>query len=241
MKRKIILFCLLIIPMTGLAEVGHKDLDEIRNLTKAGHYEQALQKHIWFHEESKRSPGMGGVRLSYAIEAWVELSENYPPAKVALVELRDGYRERLSSGSGTFTDFHDLSSINHYIKEEDDTYDLFIFLHKEHSEQAANYYHVVEDLLIERKQYELWGKYVPDPLLKYEDIRHMREINISATKTMPSLNTPSFHKHTDEIFIHDVSQLLEALVALERTDEAKEIQKRALSYFDNEKIKHAIP
>lgn len=240
-KQKILVTLLSIVSLAVFAEVGNKDLDEIRGLTKAGLYEQALQKHIWFHEESKNSPGMGGVRLSYALEAWVELSKKYPPAETALINLRDNYKKKLLSGSGTFEDFHDLSSINQYMKEEDETYRLFLFLHKEHPEQAGRYYHVVEGLLIERKEYEICGKYIADPLMKYEDIRHMRELNISLAKKEPGLDKPHFQKYTNESFIDGVSKLIEVLVALERVDEAKEIQKRALSYFESEKIKYAIP
>ncbi len=69
----------------------------------------------------------------------------------------------------------------------------------------------------------------------------MRELNISLAKKEPSLDSPGFHKYTDESFIDGVSKLIEVLVALERVDEAKAIQKRALSYFENEKIKYAIP
>ena len=64
----------------ALAEVNLEDLNNIRDLVKNEQYELALQKHVWFHEESKSSSGMAGVRLSYAISNWVELGNKYPPA-----------------------------------------------------------------------------------------------------------------------------------------------------------------
>ncbi len=79
--------------------------------------------------------------------------------------------------------------------------------------------------------------YMGDPIMKYEDIRHMRELNISIAKTNPKHDKPHFRKHTDDSYVEGVRKLIEVLVALERIDEAKEIQKRALSYFEHEKIK----
>jgi hypothetical protein len=44
----------------AFASVGHEDLQEARELAEKGKYEEALQKHLWFHEESKKTTGMGG-------------------------------------------------------------------------------------------------------------------------------------------------------------------------------------
>lgn len=74
MRRNYAVFIILII-INGLvmADVGNEDLNQICKLTEKGQYKQALEKHLWFHEESKKSPGMAGVRLSYAISAWINL------------------------------------------------------------------------------------------------------------------------------------------------------------------------
>ena len=64
------IFVLTLIYSTGaIGVVGNEDLDKICELAENGHYQEALEKHKWFHEESKKSAGMGGVRLSYALEA----------------------------------------------------------------------------------------------------------------------------------------------------------------------------
>jgi len=241
MKRiKLLFLTLIVISYSANAEVGNKDLDNIKSLTKSGHYQQALEKHIWFHEESKSSPGMAGVRLSYAITAWIKLGEKYSPALDALINIRDTDNKLLLSGKGTFQSFHDLSSINRELGEQDQTYKLFLILDKKYPEQADTYYHVVEDLLIERKEYELCGKYIGDPIYKYENMRHSRETQLSFTKRNSKMNNPQYLKYIDHSFIDGVVKLIEVLVAIDKQDEAKEIQKRALSYFDNDKIRYAI-
>src|SRR5687768_17293473 len=89
-----------------IAQVGNADLQEIRRLTSEGKYEEALNKHLWFHEESKSSIGMGGVRLSFALSHWMELGEAYPPALAALKAIRDANEAKLLEGAGGFREFH---------------------------------------------------------------------------------------------------------------------------------------
>ncbi len=231
---------LLIFSTISMAGVSNNDLDAIRELTKAGQFQQALEKHIWFHEESKSSPGMGGVRLSYAISAWVELGEQYPPALEALIEIRDKDKAALLSGKGSFQSFHDLSAINQGLSEEADTLQLFLILEKEYPEQAEAYYIVAEDLLIKHKKYDMCAKYIGDPIIKFEGLRHNRELQLSFAKTNPKMNKPHFLEYANESYIDGVIKLIEVLVAIEKRDEAKEVQKRAMSYFSNDTIKYAI-
>ncbi len=237
---KSLLLLFTITTSTAFAEVGKKDLDEIRELTRNGLYQKALEKHLWFHEESKSSSGMGGVRLSFAINAWIELGNKYPPALDALISVRDKNKELLLSGEGSFNNFLDLFSINRELEDENDTYDVFLFLDKKFPSQAENYYHVAEDLLIKRKKYDICGKYIGDPIYKYENMRHMRELQISFMKEDAKMDSPSFRQHTDQTFVSDVLKLIEVLVAIEKMDDAREIQRRAMSYYENDKIRYAL-
>lgn len=240
--RGIHLLSVLLIVFSGIsiASVSNEDLDEICKLTEAGQFEQALEKHLWFHEKSKNSPGMGGVRLSYAISAWIELGDKYPPAIDALKKIRDRDKEVLLSGKGSFENFHDLSSINRGLGEEEDTLKLFLTLDKKYPEQAESYYIVAEDLLIKHKKYNICAKYIGDPIIKYEGLRHNRELQLSFAKTNSKLNNPRYLEYADQSYIEGVVKLIEVLIAIDKRDEAIEVQKRALSYFANDSIKHAI-
>ena len=240
MKSILILISLFIVSNVSIASVGNKDLYEIRGLTKAGQFQQALEKHLWFHEESKSSPGMAGVRLSYAIAAWVELGEKYSPAMEALIQIRDQDREKLLSGNGSFENFHDLSSINREIGDEEATLELFLILDEKYSEQSDSYYIVAEDLLIRHKKYDICAKHIGDPIVKYEKIRHLREMQLSSIKTNPNMSNPHILEHTDTSYIDGVLKLIEVLIAINQQENAIEIQTRALSYFPNESIKLAI-
>ena len=240
--RGIYLLSVVLVVFSGLSVAGvdNEDLDKICKLTEAGQFEKALEKHLWFHEESKSSPGMAGVRLSYAISAWIDLGNKYPPAIEALKKIRDGDKESLLSGKGNFDNFHDLSSINQGLGEEEDTLELFLTLDNKYPKQAGAYYIVAENLLIKHKKYDICAKYIGDPIIKYEKLRHNRELQLSFAKTNSKMNSPRFLEYLDQSYIEGVVKLIEVLLAIDKRDEAIEVQSRALSYLSNDSIKHAI-
>lgn len=232
----VLLFC----SGVSKATVDNNDLDNIIRLAEDGKFQQALDKHLWFHEASKSSTGMGGVRLSYAISSWVELGEKYPPAKEALSQVRDKNKSELLSGNGDFGNFHDFSAINHALGEDDATLELFLILDDTYPEQSSSYYIVAENLLIEHKKYNICAKYIGDPIIKYENLRYMREVNLSFSKNESSLTSAQISERADESYVNDVLKLIELLIAIDKRDEAVKVQERALAYFPNERIETAI-
>lgn len=236
---KIIKLLLIVLTTTSgivFADVGKKDLKEIYELTGVGDYQNALEKHIRFHEESKKSPSMAGVRLSFALMSWVKLGEQYPKALTELRKIRDENDSLLRSGKGNFNTFHDLSSINRELNKSNLTVELFKYLDKHYVEQAKRYYHVVEPTLIEMKEYELCGKYIDNPVFKYESIRYDRESNLNSAKNYPRLNTPEHYKYIDKSYMTGVLNLLEVLTALGRADEKTQVLERASNYFGYSEI-----
>lgn len=239
--KKLILLLIVMILKPATAEVGNADLSEIRKLITDGKYEEALQKHLWFHEESKKSAGMGGVRLSYALSQWKDLGSKYPKALDAFKGIRDRHEKTLLAGQSGFSAFHEYAAFNDKLKEDDKTYKLFKTLHTKYPSTASDCFRVAMDLVIEHKDYELCAAYMKDPIKLYEDARHMRELHLSMAKTNPKMNNPAFTQYADESFITKTCQLIEVMVNIKKTDEAKEIQKRALGYFPDQRIKDAIP
>lgn len=219
---------------------GHQDFHELEALAQAGKYEEALNKHIWFHDASKHMPGMGGVRLSYALDIWLELTKKYPPALETLVDLRNSSKDKLLKGNGTFDDFHDLSAINSTLGEDEDTLLVFYEIDKNYPNQANNYYHVVENLLVDSKAFEICGKYIADPLKKFSYLKHLHEMNIKLINENPEMNDAEFKEYAESSYVNGVCQLIEIMMALGKKDKAKEIQSMALEYFENNLIREAI-
>ena len=234
---KILFIFLITISCSAFAGVDKNDLNNIYKLIDAGDYQKALEKHIWFHEESKKSPSMGGVRLSYALTSWVALGEKYPKALVELKKIRDSNDSLLRSGKGNFSNFHDLSAINRQLKQSNLTVELFKYLDKNHFEQAKRYYHAVEATLMEIKDYKLCGKYIDNPVFKYESLRYNRESSLNSAKNYPQLNTPEHYNYIDKAYLTGVLNLLEVLTALKREEDKNQVLERASSYFGYSEIR----
>lgn len=221
-------------------KVSQDDLDKIRILVEDGQYQKALDAHLWFHEQSKSSPAMGGVRLSFALSSWLELGKKYPSALDALKAVRDKDKELLLSGTGDFSNFHDFSAINQTLGLNQQTVELFLRLDEQSSEQTEIYYIVAEALLIKAQQYDIISKYIGDPIVKYENMRYMRERSLSYANSSAASQKVFLLDSANQQYIQGVLNLLKVCLAIDKKDAALEIQKRALSYYDDDKIRDAI-
>jgi hypothetical protein len=90
-----------------------------------------------------------------------------------------------------------------------DTFKVFAEIHNIYPEQAKNYYHMVEDLLVERKAYDICEKYLKDPVQKYFQIEHLHKTNIKLAKSNPELDSKDFKEYTEQSFVKGVCQLIE--------------------------------
>jgi len=66
------------------------------------------------------------------------------------------------------------------------------------------------------------------------------ELMLSFARKDPSSNNRMMLDYADKSFVDDVAQLIEVLIAIDMSNEAVEVQKRALDYFENDKIKLAL-
>jgi hypothetical protein len=115
-------------------------LTEAQADARAGRYEVALAKHVWFHRNSlKIDPAFYGVRLSFALMYWKELAKVYPPAKAKLIELRDEAEKQVGSGRDGLEAFVDFEAINTELGENEKTVALFKSLDKNKPRWRGNY------------------------------------------------------------------------------------------------------
>jgi serine/threonine protein kinase/uncharacterized RDD family membrane protein YckC len=218
-------------------EATLKVLNEARTLAQQGKYEEALQKHLWFHENAlKHMPALVGVRLSYALADWIKLGEKYPKAKGALVAIRDQNVKTISEGNGSFQLFHDVVAINSCLNEEPKTVELFKTLHEKQPDLAKACYHVSEKELAARREYQICISYIPDPLKRFDRIRKMRELNLKLAKD----NRPQLRDYAERSFVEETSRLIEILVGAGRKADAEKVQEQALAVRDDPGIREAV-
>ena len=140
-----------------------KVLSEACEDTSAGRYEDALAKHLWFHNEALRyQPSLSGVRLSFALGYWLELAEVYPPAMKELERIRHETRQEiLNSNSQKIRDlFLDFQGMNRTLQAESETTALFIQLDRDYPDRAEQVFVLALPALLKSHEHKLCGKYL---------------------------------------------------------------------------------
>ena len=214
-------------PQTILAE-AEEDADAKR-------HENALAKHIWYHHNAlKIAPDQYGVRLSFALSAWIELGEAYPPALEKLRSVRDDAGNEVREGKASRDLFHDFAAINKCLKEDDKTKELFSWLDANNPSFAKSVFDIAEPSLIKAKEYRLCDKYLDTDAAFKRLLGLYREHKRIAEK-------PKFGKDMrefgEEAFLHGTTTLVALLTVNGRKDEAKQIAAKALSEWDNPDFK----
>ena len=213
-------------------------LNEARKDATAKRYEDALAKHVWFHKHSLEiDPSYYGVRLSFALSSWTELSKKYPPALVKLKEVRNESRKQVLAGTKTRESFHDMSSINEYLDKQSATVSTFKKLIEKSPKQAEQVFDIAQPALIRHKAYQLVGKYI-DSEKDFANIQQRYQEGKKLAKD------PRFGKrhlqYENESFANKTATLIAILVINDRKSEAKNIATTSRTLLDEKKFHKAI-
>ncbi|WP_339733481.1 hypothetical protein [uncultured Gimesia sp.] len=243
---KLLLAILFFIPVTAFAEEWTPPenpdpqtiLSEAQADARAKHYEVALAKQIWIHENSlKHNRGFTGVRLSFALNSWHDLAKVYPPAMDRLREARDEASNKVLEGKQLFKSFHDFVAINRTLDQDSLTVDTFILLDTQDKAAAKKVFRLAKPALIKGKEYQVCDKYL-EPKRSYALMLHGREANQRLAKN-PQIG-PQILKFGNKKFTNDITTLVALLVVNDRKQEAKEIAKSAKAEWDNAAFHAAI-
>ncbi len=243
-------------------------LNDAKTLMDQGHYEDALQRQIWyFNHALEYDQGQTGVRLSFALSQWVELGRRYPKAKAALMEIRDQDTRALMEGRGYLNLFTDVQAINRELQDEDATYELFNSIREKYPKLADQCYFWVENLLVAKGEYQWCYDHMGDPQFRFDSISRGYEMEIANQKRMAETqqrtrqmiadmnqkrgltNLPAFSppdtsammkKSAENRFIGSVRQLVEILVATGHNADAEKICDQAEAVLDDPRLKSAV-
>jgi hypothetical protein len=218
-----------------------KILDEAEADTAAGRYEDALSKHEWFHRNAlKHEPALYGVRLSFALSDWAKLAAAYPPALEKLKSIRDEAAANIRAAKASFNAFHDFTSINNYLKEDDKTKELFVWVDANNPSLAKKVYDLAQPTLIQAKEYAVCGKYInPDPrriLDSYRSIKGMAQDG-RFDKTSPG-EVKKLQEHAEKNLKNQTAILVALLVLNERN--ADRLAAEAAKLWDDPQFKQQL-
>ncbi len=222
------------------AESMHEYLSTTRQLTRAGEYAEALERHIWFHENVlDHQPSMYGVRLSFALSNWNALADKYPPAMEALLELRDN-TEAAVRESGDFEMFHDLYALNRQLDNVQNTIEVFEYLDQEHPARARRVWRIARDTVIDTERYDLAQKYIGDPVRAFARVKSLYDQNVSMYDD-PRFGGDHFRAHTEDTFVDGSLRLIRLALAMDDRDSALAIRDLALDVIDDRRLRDAVP
>ncbi len=239
-------------------------LTEARELIDKGRYEEALQRYLWYHAQT-REAGTGAALVS-ALSDWIELGRRYPKAKQALIGIRDHNTHEFVEGRGYFELFTELANINEALGEQDRTYALYKGILQADPPLAGECYFVMETALVEHGEYALCARYLGDPQVRLDSARRLfgmeqglaqqqverhhetaRQIEaLHRTNGWPQPPLPPtdasdfMRKSSVDRFVRNVGQLIEILVGAGRKPEAGKICDQALATLDDPRLKSAI-
>jgi serine/threonine protein kinase len=225
---------------------------EAKDAMSQGRYEEALLRHIWYHNHAlEYDQAQTGVRLSFWLADWIELGRRYPRAWQALIEIRDEKTRKLVEGGGYSQLFSDVVSINGYLQDDEASYALFKTVQKRDPALAQQCYFYVENLLVKKGEYELCFNYMGDPQRRFESNRstweiqkrmYQRRANLPDPTNMPAGIAPRMDmmREADKRFVRNMNQLIEILVGAGHKAEAEKIRDQALVLLDDAELKTAV-
>jgi hypothetical protein len=208
--------------------------------TLEGKYEEALSEYIWFHDHAlAEQPSLYGVRLSFALSYWKELAEVYPPALVALREVRDNKVRRLNAGELDRELFHDAEAINQYLGASSDTARLFESLDNNHPEFAKACGNLALEALVEAGRFHLAAKYIPDPIGQVTKLAERLNHDIARIPERPRSKAPRYRAHTWS-FALDLRTIVAVLSGADQQAEADKCRAKAFAVLKPWYVRKAV-
>ncbi|AMV20386.1 hypothetical protein [Planctomyces sp. SH-PL14] len=197
----------------------------------ARRYEDALAKHVWFHEHAlEYEQAQYGVRLSFALAYWAELGKVYSPAQKKLEEIRDETEKKVLANPTESAPFHDLTALNKTLQDEIRTRETFEAVEAKDAVAARTLYDRAQPALVKTKAYKLCGKYIDGPR-DFKAAQKSLEEGLQLAKD-PRFG-PSLESHYRNAFRNKVTTLVALLVVNERKDEAETVAKSARAASDD--------
>jgi tetratricopeptide (TPR) repeat protein len=241
-KLSIRLVALLVLPLVCCSrgkDKADEALEQAQQFAAQGKFEEALQKHIWYHDHALEiNQAHYGVRLSFALSYWIDLGKKYPKALDALKDIRDKKVARLVAGENNWLLFHEIVAINDQLGEVKATVELFKKIEVAQPEFASSISDLADEAFFAAKEYALERKYLGDPCSRFDRAKSRLDwgLNYALTSRYPARSRQSF----EIIFSREVVRLIVVLDQTGDGDLARQIQSDALAACNTAAIRDAL-
>ena len=225
-------------PSEARADDMQAYLNETQELVRQQHYAEALERFVWFHNHAlERNPAMVGVRLSFALSYWKNLGDVYPPAKQAMVDMRDRKTRQLQENRGNAALFQDVAELNRTLGEDAKTVRLFQEIDKTSPALAAECWWFARQAVFKEKQYDLAKKYVKSPLQDYDAAKANHDLEIATQTRFGGPQLQHLKQMADDRFVEECLRLMELATFIGDKEAVQEIRKRAASVVNDPRLR----
>ncbi len=214
-------------------------LDNARNDRLARRYKEALDKHLWFHDNALQyQPALQGVRLSFALNDWLELAKVYPPALAAMQDqARQAEGRILANDITRFEDFHDVVAINRTLNQVQKSIELFKQIDATQPRDARQMLVYIRQSLLEANEYQLVRKHIdPRESLRMSFVQYDSLNGISSN----SQYAQRYADLAEQSLNQDVGNLVALLSVLGEHELAAEIRNSALKKSSNDSLEATL-
>jgi hypothetical protein len=188
--------------------------DELRTDFQEKRYEDALAKHLWFHEKSKDYPALAGVRLSYALGQWLDLGKVHPPALEKMKSLRDQLEIDIAKDSKSdFVKLMDLFAFNRTLGDSKRNVAIFVSLDAQSSPLAKQAFILTFGTLVTHQEFKLAGKYLNSEDY-YATALSNYQFHLKFAADKPKANADRLLNYARESFINKTSTAVAVLVKI---------------------------
>lgn len=199
-------------------------LNEARTDLTEKRYEDALAKHLWYHENALQyNSALVGVRLSFALGNWYELGKVYPPALEKMKSLRDQLETDITKDSKSdFMKLMDLFAFNRILGDSKRNVAIFVTLDAQSSPLTKQAFILAFGTLVTHQEFRLAGKYLNSDAY-YATALSDYQFHHKFAADIPKANADRLLNYARESFINKTATAVAVLVKNNREAEAKKM------------------
>jgi hypothetical protein len=228
---------LLLVSIPAQAENMRVYLNQTQTLVQRGQHQKALDRMIWFHENAlKQDPSMYSMRLTVALDSWKHLAGFYPPAKTALVAIRDRGETQLVERGGSRLLFQDVVAINLALDKPERSLEAFRKIHQKNPKQARKFWDLVKEQALAEREFEMAKEYLTDVKSEFEEAKKTYERNAKIATRRSGSGEEALRQH-QEVFVARTRPLIEMATTNGDPVTAAQIQQSALDLIDEPSLR----
>lgn len=218
-------------------------LREAQADARARRYEEALAKHLWYHQNTEEfDAGQTGVRRSFALSDWHDLGADYPPALVKFEETREASRMSVLESphpKRVWNDFADYAAMCEQLDEEQQIADLFLALRDKSEKHAKKVYPLAERALVDAGRFDVCGEFL-DPKRAMELEIKSYELNKQLAGEREGDHGQRLLNFGERKLRHDAAVIVAIVAQNDKPDDAAALAQQARAAWDDKELNEAL-